>query len=227
VKSRFQQESFVMRRNPADMPCQRTHSKAPGAIRVAWPALACFVGLFACGAGCERTPAPITAPKPDASAEKAPTDRDVLVFPQELRVQDDAVNLFVESAMNACASGRYEDFRRLWSVREEPVSRAEYDQGWQAVQEIRVLALEKVRVDFGEMDAESVSDASLIHYLVLAEVRFDPTHRAGLKEPRRDVTMLLILEQGNWRIARAPKALREWIQERHVKGQSRGETGDG
>lgn len=212
------QETVIKLRKPAGGP-------AP-----AWAFLgyaACFVGVLACGVGCERAPTPVAPTKHNAVGETSPASRDVLVFPPSLRVEDDAVNGFVEEAMNACASGEYERFRRLWSVREEPLTRGEFDQGWQAVREIRILALEKVRVNRNGNDHQASPDEGTIHYLILAEVRFDPSHRAGTRQPIRDVTLLLLREQAEWRIARAPKALREWIQERHGRHKPSDHAGDG
>ena len=72
--------------------------------------------------------------------------KDLLVFPDDLHTTDDSINQFVKRAMRTCAAGEYPPFRLLWSVREEPLPRDEYDTGWQAVQEVRIRLLEQVRL---------------------------------------------------------------------------------
>jgi hypothetical protein len=71
---------------------------------------------------------------------------DVLIFPGALHVADDSVNEFVARAMSICGQGEYEPFRLLWSVRETPLTRGQFDEGWQAVQHIEIKALREARL---------------------------------------------------------------------------------
>jgi hypothetical protein len=142
---------------------------------------------------------------------------DLLVFPAELRVDDPAVNEFVEHAMAVCAGGDYERFRLLWSAKDDPLPREEYEQGWQAVQRIEIRALERVIVATGSGHDPTGGDNA---YVLFAEVNLDPNHRAAKHEPRRDAVMLLIQEQGEWRLAHAPKGLRAWIKEQAAVPQA-------
>jgi hypothetical protein len=144
----------------------------------------------------------------DAAKSKQPN---LLVFPAELRVADSMVNEFVTKAMTTCGAGQYEAFRLLWSARETPLPREEFEQGWQAVQNIQVRALEKVMLDAdpsaGRTEPETV-------YALLIEVSLDPAQKVGQKESQRLVVLMLTREHEQWRLATAPKPMREWVKKK-------------
>jgi hypothetical protein len=148
------------------------------------------------------------------SREAGPSARrDLLIFPDELRVEDTAINDFVTRAMEVCAAGDYEAFRLLWSARDTPLPRAEFEQGWKAVETIRIRALERVMLapdpDAGRSEAQTV-------YTAYAQVELDPSLRSQGVETRREVILMMVREQDEWRLARAPKAMRTWIRQRHA-----------
>ena len=180
-----------------------------------------FVVLLAfCGAGvlgsagCQ--PDEPTGSDADASDQQAPATK--LVFPEEIRVADASVNTFVEHAMGVCSNPDYQAFRLLWSVREQPLTRDEFEEGWLAVKEIRVRALDKVKLTSatgqGEESLQTV-------YALYAEVALDPTHEAARKDPRREVVLMIVPEHGDWRLAKAPKRMRAWMTDK-VKGSTNG-----
>ncbi len=173
-----------------------------------------LTALLCIGPSCRRE-------NDSASEDPRPADArqqsvDLVVFPDELLVEDASVNDFVTSAMAVCAGGDYERFRLLWSPRHDPLPRSEYEQGWQAVRQIRIRALEKVILApdprQGRTQAETV-------YAVLADVSLDPTHAAGQKEPKREVVLMLTREHDAWRLASAPKQMRVWIRDRARTGE--------
>jgi len=168
----------------------------------------CFAGILA--AGCEKT----SEPEQGVAAPAKPAD--VLVFPSELRVSDDSVNEFVSRAMRVCGEGEYEPFRLLWSVKEDTLSRGDFEQGWQAVVKIQIRALQPV---FLAADAEGSAMTGETIYVVLANVELDPAHRAGQNEPHREVALKVVKENGEWRLAKAAANIRKWIIER-VANQS-------
>ena len=188
--------------------------------------------------GCRRNePAPTPSP-PTSEPERKP---ERLVFPDELRVADASVNEFVDRAMRTIAQGEYEPFRALWSVRNDPPSSADFDKGWQAVRSIRVVALEKVMIatesdrqapaSTGEAPSGAASPIEISRapdaehsYALLAEIDLDPKNPATRDEPTREVVLVMIREQGEWRMVRAPKALRNWLLERAGKSPGRTET---
>jgi hypothetical protein len=164
-----------------------------------------MIATSACRRGEPENSSSATAPL-DAANSKKP---DLLVFPDELRVADASVNEFVTKAMTTCAKGDYEPFRLLWSAREDPLPRGEYEEGWHAVQTITVRALEKVML--GPDPKANRAEGETV-YALLVDVSLDPTQKAGQKKPQRHVVMMLAPESGEWRLARAPKAMRAWIK---------------
>jgi len=161
------------------------------------------------GGSCRRD-----SDQPPAKDREARPERhagDLLVFPERLHVEDAAVNEFVEHAMAVCAAGDYEKFRLLWSAGHDPLPRDEYEQGWQAVQRIEMRALELVILASGSRGEPPRGENA---YVVLAEVNLDPAHPAAEHEPRREVVMMLVHEQGAWRLADAPRGLRTWVKDK-------------
>lgn len=170
--------------------------------------MSCFaLSLTGVFVGCRREPPPPNIDRGE-KAENAPLRESLLTFPDELRVDDNGVNEFVIQSMNTCAAGNYDDFRLLWSTREDPLPRHEYEQGWQAVQRIRIRALEKVRV---ASKVEGLPDESNVLYAIYADVTLDPQHKAGQRVPHRRVVSLLVRENNAWKLAQAPKELRDWL----------------
>jgi hypothetical protein len=148
--------------------------------------------------------APATPPS-NPRIEQATTE---LIFPESLRVADESVNMFVRTALTQCAKGNYQSFRALWSAKQDPISRAEYEEGWQAVHRIEVKGLQKALLasDEGSAASEPV-------YVLLVEVALDPAQKAGKREPLREIVMMLLQEHDQWRLATAPKAMRDWIKQ--------------
>jgi hypothetical protein len=131
-----------------------------------------------------------------------------LLFPDSVRVEDPSVNEFVTRVMRDCAGGDYDAFRLLWSARAEPLPRDEYEEGWQAIQRIKIRALERVLLAQGS-DDEAETDAA---YALAMDVALDPAHRAGQRAQHREVVLLLVHEHGAWRLAHAPRAVRTWVK---------------
>ena len=189
-------------------------ARLPGQLALRLPgqlALAGVCGLITLSVGacrCDNKPEPSS---PTDTQPVEPPQKSFLHFPDDLHVEDDAINDFVTRAMNSCAGGDYQTFRLLWSARKEPLPRSEYEQGWQAIQEIRIRALQEVIL---AAEPPSTADTGENVYVILAEVRLDPTHPAAKDEPRRDLVLMLVLEHGEWRLAQAPKSMRAWIKER-------------
>lgn len=146
--------------------------------------LALVAALWACAGGlaCEK-PAPV---------EKIPTpEPELIVFPPHLRVDDPAVNDFVEHTMRTCVSGDYDAFRLLWSVKSEPMGRRDFERGWQAVRQIRVDALVPFR---------NGADGPLRYYIE-ASVELDP----AADPPTRNVQLVAVSEDSQWRLAKPSK----------------------
>ena len=175
-------------------------------------ALGAFVGiaLVCLSHACRRDPDTAAGDARADIEQQKPVE--LLVFPDEVRVEDASLNDFLERAMADCAGGDYEKFRLLWSVRQEPLPRDEFEQGWQAVEEIRIRALKKVML---APDPEHGLDKSEEVYVILADVALDPTHPVAQRSAtggHREVVLMIIREHDQWRLARAPKPMRIWIK---------------
>ncbi len=145
-------------------------------------AVSAAVGIVAC----ERESQPSAGP-PAALTEKSPID-----FPMEVQADDPAVNQFVRQITEICVEGDYERFRLLWAVREDPFPRREFERGWKALNKVRVIALQKMKTKTGEY----------LYYLH-ARVELDES----VPEPEREVVLLIIKENDQWRLAKAPAHL--------------------
>ncbi len=184
--------------------------------RLVLPTLVCALLIYL-NPACRQEEDTETVDPQAEPAKKAPAE--LLVFPDELRVADPSVNEFVERAMVGCGSGDYDRFRLLWSVKEDPLPRDDYLEGWQAVQRIQIRALERVMLS---PDPKLGRERPEVAYAILAEVALDPERPAGRREPHREVVLTVIREQMAWRLARAPSVLRTWMKQRVQQRESDG-----
>ncbi len=169
--------------------------------------------LWTIGPGCRRDDTTNSATGNLAIPEPEPAGAE-LVFPPSLRVADETVNEFVTGAMAACAGGDYDLFRSLWVAREDPLPRDEFERGWRAVQRVQIKALE--RVSLGSDGTEAKPQPA---YTILAEVTFDPDLSGIQQEPQRQTILMIVREHDEWRLARAPKAMKSWLADK-VKATS-------
>ena len=187
------------------------------AVRLAKFVLICSAPVLMSTA-CRRDESVASQAVPPLEEEVRPAD--IVVFPDELRVSDDSVNAFVEKAMRLCAAGDYEAFRLLWSDRSDPLPRDEFEQGWRAVEAIRIRALDPVILQ-SDHGASRNDDPNERAFVVLAEVVFDPSQPAGRREPQREIVLILAREHDEWRFSRAPKEVREWIKDHVMQADDR------
>lgn len=158
--------------------------------------------------GCER--------KEEAAAHKPTADigaTDInapLIFPDALKVEDESVNEFLTHAMAVCSQGDYSAFRLLWSAREEPLPRDEFRRGWSAVQSIRILHLQPVKLPRSS-EAEDEESLELV-YAACADVQLDAEQLGRQHDPDRRVVLLIVREQDSWRLANPPRELRDWVR---------------
>ncbi len=182
----------------------------PTIMSCIWLTVSCALMLFVLG-GCQDETSKSVAKPTRKPVPEEPRTR--LIFPQEMQVDDLTVNDFVTHAMNTCASGDYDRFRLLWSATEEPLTRGRYEQGWQAVKVVDVKLLQKIRLQ--EKGGVSAGLKTQTAYVMQATVRLDPRHKAGKREPNRDVIALILRENNTWRLASAPGKIREWVKEHY------------
>jgi hypothetical protein len=149
------------------------------------------LGLLLLGAampGCDPEDA---GPSRDRDRKPEP----LIVFPEALRPEDANVSAVVRRVIDSCVRGDYEEFRLLWSAKQDPLPRDAFERGWRAVRQVTVLQLQKFR-------RRAEDD---IVYGVHARVELDES----VPEPVRDVVLLLVREADQWRLAAAPKSLQE------------------
>lgn len=178
-------------------------------------ALSIALALFGCD------PEPVSNPVGSAAPTPHPSPIERVLFPDALRTGYDSVDAFIGEALATCVEGDYEAFRLLWNARQEPLRREEFDQGWQAVESVRVRAVEKVVVP-AVLDEMAASDeqvdagepASDVSFALLVEARFDPEHPVGKRLVNREFVLLILRERNSWRLGRAPEGVRQWIKTR-------------
>jgi hypothetical protein len=154
--------------------------------------------------GCKEDSVKDSAPPVQLAAQPAAAE---LIFPEGLRVGDESVNQFVRTALTQCASGNYEAFRALWSAKRDPISRSEFEEGWHAVHRVEVRGLQKAIL---EADAKEGHQETV--YALLVEVQLNPEARVGQRAPLREIVLMLVREHDQWRLAPAPKDMRDWIK---------------
>lgn len=130
-------------------------------------------------------------------------------FPEDLNAKDPSVNDFVTHAMLTATSGDYDAFRLLWSAREEPMPREEFLQGWDAVRQVRVRALQQIVI---APDSAPADIPRVEMYAVYVEVSLDPEHRAAKEKPQREAILVMVREQDRWALMRAPKDVRDYMR---------------
>ncbi len=179
--------------------------------QLVFPVLAVLCGVAVVSwSVCRRDESDDPAAKSDAEPVEEAQPENLLVFPPSLYVEDASVNDFLRRAMHVCVRGEYDAFRLLWSAREDPLARAEFETGWQAVQQIRIRALQRVRLATDDTAKGTVSTREV--YALLADVQLDPSLPAGQQESRRDVVLMILREHDEWRLGNAPKSMRAWIK---------------
>jgi hypothetical protein len=162
--------------------------------------------LAAALVGCERDePGPRT-PRP------TPVRIQPVVFASDAYSKDPTVNAFVREAIEICIRGDYEAFRLLWSAREEPLTEQEFLRGWRAVQRVTIQQITEMQTPAGE-----------IVYGVRGQVELDPDE---VPEPVRDIVLVLVGENDQWRIRRAPGGVRKVMNAGREGGRADGAAGD-
>lgn len=193
-----------------------SHYGYSGDYRWMWFTLLALTGfILTAGVACRRS-APAETESSSNSVKEPVREEPRLQFPEDLNAKDPSVNDFVTHAMLTATSGDYDAFRLLWSAREEPMAREEFLQGWDAVRQVRVRALEKI-VIAQENATENSPQADM--YAVFVEVSLDPEHRAAKDKPQREAILVMVREQNRWALLRAPKEVRNWLRS-HVEGKS-------
>lgn len=169
---------------------------------------AILLGIAAvCVGACEPGEESKMALPPSTIAETPGVERAGYSLPHELRLDNDSANEFVELAMNAVSAGDYDPFRLLWSVKDEPVSRDDFEQRWTGLTQVRVRKLRPIILK--NADGVPTGDET---YAILVDFSSDPAVVSRRREPLRDIVWLVVNEQGQWRLAKPPKKVKLWLR---------------
>jgi hypothetical protein len=144
--------------------------------------------------GCERD-----ISTPDNKSIETARPKLEIEFPPDMQADDATVNLFLRDALQRCVDGDYDAFRALWVAQETPPTRREYEAGWQLAERARILRLSPFR------EPESRE----IVYAVRARLELDEERLRSNVEATREIVLLLVRVEGEWRLKRAPGFLRE------------------
>ncbi|MEW6249432.1 MAG: hypothetical protein AB1716_02215 [Planctomycetota bacterium] len=184
--------------------------RARGAFRAA--VLVCgLAGLTALGAaaGCERKPKPAapttTTNTPGRAAADAndPPPKPEYRFAEGLAESHPEVVAFLRQFLETALVGDYAGYRRMVSRARDPESR---DRFHLILTSLRRLTIEQI----SELDFEQTRalDAQPPVYKVISRADFDPNEQVALRRGRENrVAILVLREEGEWRMAPAPAEL--------------------
>ena len=153
--------------------------------------------------GCERSPSESRDRASSRAGEARvppPAITPEYSFAEGLREQHAEITGFLQEFLEVCLAGDYAGYRRLASRQREPESRERFQAVYHA---IRSLVVESVaRID--HPDLAHLSDKV---YLVITSLRFHPESKTRLRRRTDQVAILVIREEGQWRMLPAPSDL--------------------
>jgi hypothetical protein len=136
------------------------------------------------------------------------------IFPEAARTSDLVVNRFVDRFARVCTSGKYSEFRLLLSRRHPPILPPRFESNFNAVKQVRVLAVELLPPISG-----AVVPMALLHVEYELE---DFAVRNGVS--RKQVQVAIVREQGELRIGPVPgdalARLRAFQAQHETKGEA-------
>ncbi len=163
-----------------------------------------LVAWCAALAGCERKPES-AAPLPTDTFDTVPLpeDKPEYVFADGLAEQHPEIVGFMRQFLETCLAGDYSGYRRLVTRTADPESRARFEKVLHTLKTMEVRDINSVSLP--EIDAPA--------YLVTCFATFrDPkeSEPGRRKLSRRNVAILVLREEGQWRMGIAPP---EWQPE--------------
>lgn len=141
-------------------------------------------------------------------------DAPSVVFPAECHTADESLNAFVEDLLKRCVEGQYGSYRAAVASQIDPMNKYTFERAWHAVKEVRIREIrlvytpppEGVPPERAEQRPELLGPIYCAHATItLRQVK--PPHR-----PEREVVVLIIRENGEWRLGPpAPARLKHEI----------------
>jgi len=164
--------------------------------------------------GCDRRP---TGPAAAAGASEPPIEPPAYLpeyrVAEGLREQHPEVTAFVDEFLQTCLAGDYLGYRRLVSRYVTPESRDRFRKIYHALRSVSVDSIERL---------DGVLPDGSPAYLVISSADFDPESKVRLRHQNRRLAILVMPEDGQWRMRPAPPELQP--QEAAAPAASSGPT---
>jgi hypothetical protein len=119
-----------------------------------------------------------------------------VIFPEQFKTEDVALNEFIRKALESCKTGDYDKFRQLFGVASDPPAGAQFDRVWKGVKEIRVA---------GMYQGPQRPPEYYVH--VVVQLRQPDRH----ERTERQAVIVVFQEGGEWRLAPAPSEIQGQI----------------
>ena len=149
--------------------------------------------------GCDRTtpaaPAGATTTSQPATAARRALPR--YGFAAGLEKKYPGPCAFLVGFLETCLANDYEGYRTMVSRRFEPETRERFEAIYKAIQTVHVDSIEPVSLP-------ALSDEV---YRVISDIKLDPTQAVSVRGPNRKIAILVLREQGKWRMVTAPPQL--------------------
>lgn len=123
-----------------------------------------------------------------------PEKRPHFVFPESSRTFDLSLNQFVDRFARVCMEGKYADFRLMLSTKRPPILPPRFESNFNALKQVRILALEKL--------PDVPGTAGPIFLMQAGYELKDFAVRRG--ERTKQVHVAVTQEDGQWRIGPIP-----------------------
>ena len=153
--------------------------------------------VLATGQSVEPWEEEIRRTEPEIDTTKAPA----FVFPTTSRSYDPSLNAFIDRFARACLSGKYSEFRLLFTRRLEPPSDRAFVSMFNACREIRIVSVDKLP------ELKQIPSPA---YRLVAEYDLH-TYAVKHGTPTRRIQVAVYKENGEWVVAPLPRGSAEQL----------------
>ncbi len=173
--------------------------------------------LCACHREDPKKPPASSQPHDDPDRVTPPTVRPDYSFADGLRDDYPEIVAFVQQFLETSLAGDYAGYRKLVSRRTDPESRDRFQALFNAISSLRVESIRK-------LDLPQTSDEA---YLVVSKAQFHPDTKARLRRKHNQVAIIVLKEEGQWRMMPAPPHLQPTSGPAESQSAEDGEPGAG
>ena len=146
---------------------------------------------------CERGPSESRSTQRtnnDQQRVEPPAVKPEYTFAEGVREQHGQIVAFLRQFLETCLAGDYAGYRKLASRKREAEGRERFQAVFHAIHALRVESIEPI-------DLPRVSEET---YLVTCAVDFLPDSKARLRRNTNKIAILVLKEEGEWRVLPAP-----------------------